>query len=43
MNEDIEMREYFLQMSEYYRTPHLLIVVGSDMNFEKAEYYYQQL
>lgn len=43
MYEEFEMREYFLEMSDYYRTPHLLMVVGSDMNFEKAEYYYQQL
>ena len=30
-------------MSQYYETKHLLLVVGANMNFEKAEYYYMQL
>ena len=30
-------------MSQYYRTKHLLMMVGANSNFEKSQYYYQQL
>ncbi len=30
-------------MSQYYRTNHLLLMLGATANFEKSEYYYQQL
>ena len=30
-------------MSQYYRTKHLLLVMGANTNFEKSEYYYKQL
>lgn len=41
--EERHLRDYLLEMSQYYSTPHLLIMVGSNMNFEKSEYYYQSL
>lgn len=30
-------------MSSYYKTPHLLLMVGNDVNFEDADTYYHQL
>ena len=35
--------DYVLEMSQYYRTKHLLLVMGANVNFEKSEYYYKQL
>lgn len=29
-------------MSQYYDSNHLLLVLGADVNFEKAEYHYQE-
>lgn len=40
---EMHMRDYLLEMSTYYKTPHLLMMIGTDANFEKAEYYYQSL
>ena len=34
-------KEYLTQMSMYYRTNHLLLMVGAKENFEKSEYYFQ--
>lgn len=34
------LRTYLIEMSEYYRTKHLLLMVGSQENFEKSEYYF---
>jgi len=42
-SEDTHLREYLLEMSQYYSTPHLLLLVGSNLNFEKSDYHYQQL
>jgi hypothetical protein len=41
--EDQHLRGYLLEMSQYFKTKHLLMMVGADVNFEKAEYYYQSL
>lgn len=30
-------------MSQYYRTKHVLMLIGSEANFEKAEYYFKSL
>jgi Glycosyl hydrolases family 38 N-terminal domain len=40
-NSSSKLRNYLLEMSQYYKTKHLLMMVGSNENFEKAEYYYQ--
>lgn len=37
------MRGYLIDMSDYYLTDHLLMTIGSDVNFEKSEFYYQEL
>lgn len=37
------LRDYILEMSEYFRTKHLLLMIGANENFEKAEHYYQEL
>ena len=34
------LRKYLIEMSQYYRTKHLLLMVGSQENFEKSEYYF---
>ena len=38
-----KLRDYALEMSQYYKTPHLIMMVGSKTNFEDAETYYHQL
>lgn len=42
-SEDQHLRGYIVDMSQYYLTNHLLMMVGKDVNFEKAEFYYQEL
>lgn len=37
------MHDYAVEMSQYYKTPHVLLLVGNDVNFEDAETYYHQL
>lgn len=36
-------RDYVLQMASHYKTPHILMLVGSNVNMRDAELYYQQL
>ena len=38
-----KLHDYAVEMSKYYKTPHLLLMVGNDVNFEDAENYYHQL
>jgi hypothetical protein len=33
------MRDYILEMATHYDSKHLLLMVGSGLNFEKAELY----
>jgi hypothetical protein len=36
-------KDYIIQMSKAYKSKHLLIMVGSGLNFEKAELYLAQI
>ena len=36
-------KDYVMEMSRAYKSKHLLMLVGANINFEKAELYYQQL
>ena len=38
--EDQHLRDYLIDMSDYYMTGHLLLTLGADINFEKAEFYF---
>ena len=38
--EDQHLRDYLIDMSYYYMTGHLLLTLGADINFEKAEFYF---
>jgi hypothetical protein len=35
-----KFRDYVLEMSQHYKTPHVLMLVGSNVNFRDAELYY---
>ncbi len=36
-------KDYIIQMSKAYKSRHLLMMVGSGLNFEKAELYLEKI